>query len=762
MTGSNVSLACKNARLTFAPLAGHAGYGYQLSVRSGDGWREVSAPGNPLVRGASIGLYPNSISALGEDALCVSGVRMVQTTGGSLVPMPWQGTIRAEEALGWFQVDLEVDSPAEITLTMAGEFEPEITIDLGQLPPYERGDHVWFKTGITNPTKWNDEAYGNDFPATYYFDPYLHFELLMFFDMTAMDWMGFDNIARFLNYRCGFRRRYQPAPSAEVGLYADGYSGKVFPAGKQRFVYWLSACERMAGPSAPTEQQALVELVNGCLDLLPQQAGWPEKATTWSDFSLNCARDMADSQHSWGADERGEFILNYVDGYTPAWDAVAKARGRKQQSRLTPCFESAVWAAHPLFTVCAVDPSPEYRELQERLLAFIQRQVQGGLGLLSGKAEAFALGGTWQYVDILEELWQVARFQKDAALQAKIETEVEGVLIPLARSVGHLFPLCFDKSTLRKTGPGDGHPIAGTYAWFMLELYQATAKEHYLAEARQALIINANLPVNTVLQEVFLTAMGAQAASKMYEMTGEEEFAKIYRYLLAQTFRLMYWFSDRTYPEARDVNILGMFHACTPIIYTAFFENIETLARIVPTFRVHGASQGVLNAINHARKNNFYCFPQCLPEKYHTSPLMYIPRENIPLLEGPRDYDVGQEIYGAGWAFRAYLLWEALARCEDRDIMVMNLNGFEERERLDSPTQEWDFLVYHPEAEPRRAVLTFPVADGCQASIVTGSEPKPAGQPAPLVDGKYALALQPYEQVYLHITVSRKGAGAGS
>ena len=73
---------------------------------------------------------------------------------------------------------------------MTDGFEPEIMLDLGPLPPYERGDHVWFMTSIANPTKWNDDAHGNDMPATYLYDAYLNAEFMMFFDMTAMSWMS--------------------------------------------------------------------------------------------------------------------------------------------------------------------------------------------------------------------------------------------------------------------------------------------------------------------------------------------------------------------------------------------------------------------------------------------------------------------------------------------------------------------------------------------------------------------------------------------
>ena len=181
---------------------------------------------------------------------------------------------------------------------------------------------------------------------------------------------------------------------------------------------------------------------------------------------------------------------------------------------------------------------------------------------------------------------------------------------------------------------------------------------------------------------------------------------------------MMYLYSDRTSPEARAVNNRGMFLACATINYTALLENIDVLARVAPTFKRHGVSSAVLNMYNHARKNNFYFFQQCLPEAYRTSPLNYIPHEDIPLLEGPTgEARIGQEIYGAGWTFRAYLLWEAYGYCLDRDIMLVNLDGYNERQWLDAPQWELTFVLFNAEANHRIADLVFPVAVGRTAMV---------------------------------------------
>src|SRR5580658_3613280 len=235
----SASLVCAEMKLTVSWRGSDASVGYQLFVADPEtGWRPASAAHNPLVRGASFEFRATEIRKVDDNLIRLSG-----TFGenGKQRNATWQATITADAAGGWFIFDVEVNSEQDIHLCMQNGFEPEITLDLGPLPPYERGDHVWFITQITNPTKWNDDAYGNDFPATYYFDPYLKAEIMLFFDMTRMNWMSRRNIARFLNYRCGFRRRYQPEPAGELGLYATGASGRLFPAGDQHFSYFLTA-----------------------------------------------------------------------------------------------------------------------------------------------------------------------------------------------------------------------------------------------------------------------------------------------------------------------------------------------------------------------------------------------------------------------------------------------------------------------------------------------------------------------------------------
>ena len=752
MSENDLSLTLHQMRLDFRRVDAQRGYGYGLAVQADDGsaWRAVSARDNPLVCGSTFDLHPDEAQQRDDSTIAFSGA--VKRVGTS-VDYRYAGVIQADPRQNWFRFDIEIDAPRPIPLSMQDGFEPEIMLDLGPLPPYERGDHVWFMTSIANPTKWNGHAHGNDMPATYLYDAYLKADFMMFFDMTAMSWMSYENVARFLNYRCGYRRRYQPRPAAAVGLYADGFSGKTFPAGKHRFVYYVTAAPRAATPS---EDQAVQWLVDRCLPLLPPHSEWPKEATDWRDFARHCAQDLMADGHSWRRNDDGEFLLNYVDAHSPAWKEAIEARGRTFDMN-HPCLESAVWSAHALGVLSRIENEPLYDQLNRRMVAFIDRMVEKGKTPLAPATDD-APRGSWQHLYTIEQMFQVARFQKNDALLRQIRSEADEVVIPLTRKLQYMLPLCFGKKSLIQVGAGDTYSLLGTYASLMLDLHEWTGQPSYLDEAKQALRVNARLPVDSVHQEVFLLGMGVHAAARLAarapNSAEREEFAGICRYLMAQTLRMLHWFNDRTTAETRTINTLGMFLACASINYPALFENIETFARLTPALKLLGADKSLLRVFDHARKNNFYFFPQCLPAHYN-APLKYIPLENIGILEGPAANTVGAEIYGAGWTFRAYLMWEAFGRSRDRDIMVLNLDQFDERRQLEAGRWDLSFVAFNSMAEPRESELIFPLALERRATIAEGAMrgDGAAAQATPLTNGRCPIRLTPGEARWINVVI---------
>jgi hypothetical protein len=421
-----------------------------------------------------------------------------------------------------------------------------------------------------------------------------------------------------------------------------------------------------------------------------------------------------------------------------------------------PCLESAVWSAHPLLVLSAIDHEPVYEQLNRRLLGFIDRMVAADRTPLAAATDD-APRGSWQHLYMIEQMFQVARLRKDEPLLRQVRREMDNVIIPLTQKLQYLLPLTFGKLSLKQVGAGDTFSLLGTYASLALDLNEWSGDSKYLEEAKRALRVNARLPVNSVHQECFLLAMGVHAAARLANAASNpverEEFSGICRYLLAQTLRMLHWYSDRTTSDARAINTLGMFQACATMNYAALFENIETLARIASALKLIGADASLMRVFDHGRKNNFYFFPQCLAANYD-GPLKYIPLENIGILEGPAPTTVGAEIYGAGWTFRAYLLWEALGYCRDREIMVLNLDAFEERAQIEAGKWNLNFVAFNPTGAARQSEFVVPPAVERPATVADGATAESIGpHHAPLTAGRCSLRLEPGESRWLNVII---------
>jgi hypothetical protein len=712
-------------KIVFTYQEKFAGYSFSVYVRQNEAWLAVSHD-SPFVRGKSFDLYAEAI-VIQDNTVHVNGTRTALGFNGS-VSYAWSGTITPDATNNWLRFQVKLILPEDLQMQMHDGYEPEIMLDMGDLPPYDRGDHVWFKINIDNPTKWNDEAQANDFPALYYFNAYSNYEVMMYFDMTAMNWMSRDNIARFLNYRCGFRRKYKPQAAYELGLHASGFSGKVFPLGEQSFDYYIQVNPRV---ETPTEQNALKILVDSCLALVHSASEWPKGATSWEDFSVRCAVDLMDDEACWsrGFGHEHEFIIPYVNGFSPAWEEAHAAKGNKLNYRAIPGVDAAAFIGYPLMVLNQALANPEYAVLNERILLFLKRFISKRIidsidAKKANREQVSGAVGCWQFIYVLEQLWQIARLNQDKEIQDYIEQEIHSVIIPLAHNTGYLFPLCFNKAACEKMGAGDNYAVGGLFANFMFQLFKATGQESYLQEAKLAMKVLMNAPVNSLPQESFLISMGVQAAALLWKETGEPFYERAYDYLLAQNIRMSYWFDDNTKEEFKDYNTLGLFQGCTPMFYPAFLENIECIARIASTFIEKAPHKGILRLFNHGRKNNFYYFPKCLPEKYHTSELKYIPLENIGVLEAERSTgSVGQEIYGCGQTFRAMLIWETYAKSENRDLMVLHLSEYQEfnRDQLEHRL-EHDFIVFNPEADRIDTRLVFTTAQERYSKVILCDE----------------------------------------
>jgi len=93
--------------------------------------------------------------------------------------------------------------------------------------------------------------------------------------------------------------------------------------------------------------------------------------------------------------------------------------------------------------------------------------------------------------------------------------------------------------------------------------------------------------------------------------------------------------------------------------------------------------------------------------------MAFVPYENLGTLElGDQTGNVGKEIYGSGESVWMYLMFEALGRLSDRELMLVNLDLLDTFEAKSFPAHRLNFILYNPTADVRSATITIPPAEG--------------------------------------------------
>ena len=438
--------------------------------------------------------------------------------------------------------------------------------------------------------------------------------------------------------------------------------------------------------------------------------------------------------------------MAYYDAVSPAWHDAMQAKGHKISFYEAFDFCVTVWVLYPLLLLKGIEKDNKISLLSEKLMGTVINVIESWDRLNMYVSEAM---GTWQYTSMLHDLFKIGVISGYKPAVDRVIQQVDEILLPFAESIAFLFPLSFDTRTLKKYGNGDNYAIAGLFASLMLSIHEYTADEKYKKAAASAINVLYNLPANSSLQESFLTSYGVISALQLYTLTSNDKYIATAKYLLAQNLRLAYWYNDRTGARFDCFNLLGMFQACTPMLYPAFLENSMCLTVLSGIFRHMVPQKGLLRLFNLGRINNFYMFPKCMPEKYHITKSLYIPYENLGTLEDDKMGYVGQEIYGSGGVFWFYMLWEAFAVCDNKDIMVMALDLFKDNTPDASLTNSM-FIVYNPLEEAVDAKIRFNhIKQGAYA--LTGIDPLSLNSRIELDGDLINIPIKPDEYVYVKI-----------
>jgi hypothetical protein len=667
---------------------------FQNFLRVGDEWKPATLVNNAIITGASFPLVTSRARREGSSVFS-EGESNAEGLDGKSLSYGWESEITAlshGDDARWFRFRTTLHLPAPVRLRQDSRIEPQIINWLSSSSTLMEGQSgSWRRVLLEQPTRNSLGTYGNDLPAVYLLDQNVGVETMMYFDVGEMGWMSTENLPRFLVYRCSSISRIERDGTQRlgVGLLAEQSTGNVLPAGDVRFNFWLL---QRPVTRLLTEQESLARWMQALLPLFEETLTWPACATTWKEFASGTVEDLQDKTAAQIEVNGHTGLRAYVKASSQLWKDSA---GNFELMTVA----DVLW---PSLLYLRLHPSPSFELECNDLLADLPAFYHADTHSISNdftrprdeRADSWypfenalikypmigSLAGSREVTDHFLDAFQTAQ--------------------KMAQRYNYLFPIYYQVATLRAEGAGTNYAVGGLYAWAAVLANRLSGEQHYLEEARRAIRVLYTVPAERLFHEPQELAYGALAAAEL----GMQEEAK---YLLYEQLRMFYWYSD---PSQKSHDIRGMVQAAASILYPAFKENVEAILPWTGIMKRGIVFEGLLRFMDQQRRNNFYFFQDCSGNRKR-GPLAFIPFENLGTLElGGMTGNVGKEIYGAGESLWMYLMFEALGRVSDRELMLVNLDLLEVAHAKEFPPQELNFVLYNPTSVTRSATIAIPAA----------------------------------------------------
>jgi hypothetical protein len=671
-------------------------FGFQNFLRVGNEWHPATLPGIPLVTGPSFPLHASSVSKDGP-ALNCAGSATAEDLNGKSLSYRWETNISAQNIGGdfpWFRFRTTLSLPRAVKLHQGSRIEPQIIVWLSTNSTLMEGQAgSWRRVLLQQPTRNSLGAWGNDLPAVYLLDQNVGVETMMFFDVGDMDWLGIENLPRFLVYRCSTTSRIQTDGTQRmgIGLIAEQATGDVLPAGEVRFTYWLM---QRSVSALLTEQEAVARWMEALLPVFEERLAWPKCASTWKDFAAGTIANLQNKSETEIQADGHTGLSAYVKQTSQLWKQPAN-----NFELMT--LADVLW---PSLLYLRLHPSPAFQSQCEQFLDDLPGFYHSDTHSISNdfNRPATERADSWYpFENALVKYPSIASLAGSEQLKRNF-LDAFATAQKMAHEYDYLFPIYYTVSDLKAQGAGTNYAIGGLYAWAALIANQLTKDPAYRDEARKAIQVLCTVPSDRLFHEPQELAYGALAAAEL----GLQNEAK---YLLYEQLRMFYWYSD---PSQKTHDIRGMAQAAASILYPAFKENVEAILPWTGVMKRGIVIEGLLRFMDQQRRNNFSFFEKCSEDRQNV-PMGFIPFENLGTLEvGGQTGNVGKEIYGAGECIWLYLMFEALGRVSDRELMMVNLDLLDIRDAQQFPPRQLNFVLYNPTAAPRSATVAVPVAQG--------------------------------------------------
>ncbi|HET7106449.1 MAG TPA: hypothetical protein VFI38_06550 [Candidatus Acidoferrum sp.] len=682
-------------------------FAFQNFLRINNEWKAATLPNNPFITGDSFPLISSQVKR--EDSrVQFTGEGKAEGQGGKSVAYTWDSEISAVKPAAdfpWFRFRTTLHLPAPVRLHQDARVEPQIITWLSSSSTLMEGQSgSWRRVLLEQPTRNSLGTYGNDLPALYLLDQTAGVETMMFFDFTDMNWMSIDNIPRFLSYRCSSVSRIERDGTQRlgVGLLAQQATGNVLPAGDINFTYWL-----LQRPMTRllTAQESVSRWMQALLPLFEEKLAWPGCATSWKEFAAGTVEDLQDKASAQIEAKGHTGLRAYVKSTSQLWtDAPDNFE--------LMTIADVLW---PSLLYLRLHPSAafetECNSLLADLPAFYHPETHSISNDFSPKKDERA-DSWYPFENSLIKYPMIGNLAGSNDIKEKFLDAFQTAR-KMAHQYNYLFPIYYQVATLQAEGAGTNYAVGGLYAWAAILANKLTGEAQHLEEARRAIQVLYTVPPDRLFHEPQELAFGALAAAEL----GMVEEA---RYLLYEQLRMFYWYSD---PSQKKHDIRGMVQAAASILYPAFKENVEAILPWTGVMKRGIVFEGLLRFMDQQRRNNFYFFENCTANRKRGSSA-FIPFENLGTLElAGMTGNVGKEIYGAGECLWMYLMFEALGRTSDRELMLVNLDLLDVTDAKQFPPRKLNFILYNPTPASRSAKITVPAADGRAVRLTAGGKP---------------------------------------
>jgi hypothetical protein len=667
---------------------------FQNFLRAGNQWKPSTLEGIPFVTGTSFTLTTSQIRREARALVC-EGKDFARGLDGKSLEYGWQADVRAlspEHKGAWFRFQIRLRLSAPIRLQPGSKIEPQIIIWLNSTSTLMEGQSgSWRRVAFSQPTRNSLGTAGNDLPSLYLLDQNAGIETMMYFDMSDMSWMSTENLPRFLVYRCSTISQIgrDGTQRLGVGLIADQATGDVLPAGDVNFTYYFL---QRPFEGLLTEQEAVSRWIQAVLPLFEERLSWPACASTWKEYAAGTVLDLQQKSLTRVEIHGNPGLRAYVKDSSEIW----KQPGDNFELMTVA---DVLW---PSLLYLRLHPSPGFELECQELLADLPGFYHQDAHSISNdflRPQNERADSWYPFENALVKYPAIGSLAGSKVITNNFLDAFQ-TAEKMAHRYNYLFPIYYQVATLRAEGAGTNYAVGGLYAWAAILAHRLTGEEHYLEEGRRAVAVLNTVPAERLFHEPQELAYGALAAAEL----GMREEAS---YLMYQQLRMFYWYSD---PSQKSHDVRGMVQAAASILYPAFKENVEAILPWTAIMKRGLVFPGLLRFMDQQRRNNFYFFQKCSGSE-KTAPMEFIPFENLGTLElGGQTGNVGKEIYGAGESLWMYLMFEALGKVSDRELMLVNLDLLDIVDAKSFPPQKLNFILFNPTDVIRSAAMTIPGA----------------------------------------------------